>query len=95
LAERSETLDTLHAHSQVLGKLAVVHAPPEPELQHGALRLSARGLETLPLPARDGSGALVVALDPQNHEAVIEHSDGRDHSLALTPDRRSVRSRER
>src|SRR3954469_21388074 len=53
--------DTLHAHTQVLGKLAVTLAPPEPQLQHGALRLSARGWETLPLPAPDGSGSLVIA----------------------------------
>ena len=33
------TCDTLHAHSQVLGKLAVTLAPPEPQLQHAALRL--------------------------------------------------------
>ena len=33
----SETCDTLHAHTQVLGKLAVALAPPEPQLQHAAL----------------------------------------------------------
>jgi hypothetical protein len=81
------TSDTLHAHTQVLGKLAVVIAPPEPQLQHAALRLTARGWETLPLPARDGSGALVVALDLSSHEAVAEHSDGRVRRVALTPDR--------
>ena len=43
------TCDTLHAHTQVLGKLAVALAPPEPQLQHAALRLSARGWETSPL----------------------------------------------
>ena len=42
----SATCDTLHAHTQVLGKLAVELAPPEPQLQHAALRLSARGWET-------------------------------------------------
>ena len=83
----SETCDTLHAHTQVLGKLAVALAPPEPELQHAALRLTARGWETLPLPAPDGSGALVVALDLHSHEAVAEHSDGRSERVALTPDR--------
>jgi len=81
------TCDTLHAHTQVLGKLAVRLAPPEPELQHAALRLTARGWETAPLPAPDGSGALVVALDLRVHEAVIEHSDGRTEHVALTPDR--------
>jgi hypothetical protein len=81
------TCDTLHAHTQVLGKLAVALAPPEPQLQHAALRLSARGWETQPLPAPDGSGALVVALDLHSHEAVVEHSDGRIWRVALAPDR--------
>ncbi len=83
----SATCDTLHAHTQVLGKLAVALAPPEPELQHAALRLTARGWETVPLPAPDGSGALVVALDLRTHEAVAEHSDGRVERVALAPDR--------
>jgi hypothetical protein len=83
----SATCDTLHAHTQVLGKLAAVLAPPEPQLQHAALRLSARGWETLPLPAPDGSGAFVVALDLRIHEALVEHSDGRERAVPLTPDR--------
>ncbi|HTX27286.1 MAG TPA: DUF5996 family protein [Streptosporangiaceae bacterium] len=81
------TCDTLHAHTQVLGKLAVRLAPPEPQLQHAALRLTARGWETEPLPAPDGSGALVAALDLHRHEAVVEHSDGRADRIALTPHR--------
>lgn len=83
----SATADTLHAHTQVLGKLAVRLAPPEPQLQHAALCLSARGWETRPLPAPDGSGALVVALDLRTHEAVAEHSDGRVLRVPLTPNR--------
>jgi Family of unknown function (DUF5996) len=83
----SETCDTLHAHTQVLGKLAVALAPPEPQLQHAALRLTARGWETNPLPAPDGSGSLVVALNLRTHEAVAEHSDGRCGRVALAPDR--------
>jgi hypothetical protein len=86
-ASWSATCDTLHAHTQVLGKLAVALAPPEPQLQHAALRLSARGWETLPLPAPNGSGALVAALDLRTHEAVAEHSDGDVRRVALTPDR--------
>ncbi len=81
--EWSDTCDTLHAHTQVLGKLAVALAPPEPELQHAALRLSARGWETLPLPAPDGSGAIVAGLDLRAHEAFGEHSDGRSVRVAL------------
>jgi hypothetical protein len=82
----SETCDTLHAHTQVLGKLAVALAPPEPQLQHAALRLTARGWETLPLPAPDGSGAIVAALDLRTHEAVAEHSAGAERRVALGPD---------
>jgi hypothetical protein len=85
--EWHETCDTLHAHTQLLGKLAVALAPPEPQLQHAALRLAARGWETAPLPAPDGSGSLVVALDLRTHEAVVEHSDGRTTRIGLTPDR--------
>jgi hypothetical protein len=81
------TCDTLHAHTQVLGKLAAELAPPEPELQHAALRLTARGWETAPLPAPDGSGPLVVALDLHAHEAAAEHGDGRARRLPLTPHR--------
>jgi hypothetical protein len=83
----SATCDTLHAHTQVLGKLAATLGPPEPQLQHAALRQTARGWETPPLPAPDGSGAFVVALDLHRHEAVAEHSDGRVQRVALTPDR--------
>src|SRR5947199_5978877 len=83
----SATCDTLHAHTQVLGKRAVALAPPEPQLQHAALRLTARGWETGPLPAPDGSGAVVVALDLRAHEAVAEHTGGAVRRVALTPDR--------
>lgn len=83
----SETCDTLHAHTQVLGKLAVNLAPPEPQLQHAALRLTARGWETAPLPAPERSGAFVAALDLHAHAAVVEHADGRRRTVPLTPDR--------
>jgi len=82
-----ETCDTLHAHTQVLGKLAVALAPPEPRLQHAALRLTARGWETNPMPAPDGSGSIVALLDLHAHEARVEHSDGRFAGVELAPDR--------
>jgi Family of unknown function (DUF5996) len=86
-AEWRATCDTLHAHTQILGKLAVALARPEPQLQHAALRLTARGWETAPLPAPDGSGAVVAGLDLHAHEALAEHSDGRATRLPLAPDR--------
>jgi len=83
----SATCDTLHAHTQVLGKLEVELAPPEPQLQHAALHLTARGWETATLPAPDGSGAIVAGLDLRTHEAFVEHSAGRETRIALTPNR--------
>jgi Family of unknown function (DUF5996) len=81
------TCDTLHAHTQVLGKLAASLAPPEPQFQHVALRLTARGWETGPLPAPNGSGAFVATLDLRTHEALVEHTDGTVWRTPLVPDR--------
>jgi hypothetical protein len=75
----------LHAHTQVLGKLAVVLAPPEPQFQHAALRLTIRGLETMPLPAPNGSGAFVAAIDLRAHEVLVEHINAPTQRIALTP----------
>src|SRR5579875_3895493 len=75
-ADWAPCCDTVHALTQLLGKLAVAIAPPEPELQHAALRLTARGWETAPLPAPDGGGAFAVVLDMRGHRALVEHSAG-------------------
>ncbi len=83
----SATCDTLHAHTQVLGKIAVALAPPEPQFQHSAMRLTARGWETALLPAPDGSGGLVIALDLRRHEAIAEHTDRGAIAVPLTPNR--------
>src|SRR5215207_4825939 len=83
----SETCDTLHAHTQVLGKLAAALAPPEPQLQHAALRLTARGWETAPPPAPDGSAVVAVVLDLRTHDGVVEHSGGGHRAVPLTPNR--------
>jgi hypothetical protein len=82
-----ETCDTLHGHTQLLGKLAVAVAPPEPQLQHAALRLTARGWETAPLPAPDGRGTFVAAIDFRTHQVVLEASDGGIRQVALMPNR--------
>ncbi|MGY1810091.1 DUF5996 family protein, partial [Blastococcus sp. SYSU D00669] len=81
------TCDTLHAHAQVLGKIATALAPPEPQLQHAAMRLTVRGWETAPLPAPDGSGALALVLDMRRHEVAVEHSSGWSEHVPLTPHR--------
>jgi hypothetical protein len=87
LAEWRATCDTLHAHAQVIGKIATKLAPQEPQWQHAALRLTARGWETAPLPAPGGSGSLVVTLDLPAREVVVEYSAGARTRIALTPHR--------
>src|SRR5260370_294195 len=72
--EWSATCDALHAHTQVLGKLAVALAPPEPALQHAALRLTARGWQTLALPAPDGPGAPVLTLVRSGRHPVLRRA---------------------
>ncbi len=81
------TCDTLHAHTQTLGKLAVALAPPEPELQHAALRLTARGWETRLLPAPDGSGGITACLDLRGHQTIIEHTLRGIRRVRLAPHR--------
>jgi Family of unknown function (DUF5996) len=54
------TCDTLHAHTQVLGKLAAALAPPEPQLQHTALRAAVTG--TAAARARQRLAALDAAM---------------------------------
>jgi len=79
--------DTLHGHTQVLGKVALALAQTEPQLQHGALRLTVRGWETLPLSTPDGSGTIGLTLDLRSHHAAVEHQDGRGIRIPLTPNR--------
>lgn len=83
----SATCDTLHGHAQVLGKVAVALAPPEPQLGHAALQLTAVGWSTRPLPAPDGSGSFSATLDLRSHVVEVRHSDGRAATVALTPHR--------
>ena len=84
--EWSATCDTLHAHTQVLGKLAVALAPPEPHLQHAAIdctRPGRRSRSRRPTaPARSSAG-----LDLRLPEASLDHSDGRMQCVALMPNR--------
>jgi hypothetical protein len=56
-------------------------------LQHSALRLTPRGWETHVLPAPNGSGSIVAGLDLRAHEAFVDHTDGREARIALTPNR--------
>jgi hypothetical protein len=84
------TCDTLHAHTQVLGKLATKLAPPEPQLQHAALRLTARGIETLPLRRLTGRALLrscstSIDTKPSSSTPTGASDASRSHRTAPSP----------
>jgi hypothetical protein len=78
-----DTYATLHMWTQVVGKIALGHAPP---LNHSwgiALQVTPRGLTTpvLSYPPRTFS----LAFDFIDHQLVVETSDGLRRLLPLTP----------
>ena len=62
-------------------------APPEPQLQHAALRLSARGWNAPAARTQRLRVLIVAAIDLNTHEAVVEHSGGHESRIALSPNR--------
>jgi hypothetical protein len=72
--EWSETRDTLHMYTQVIGKLRLALSPFEPEWANVPLYLTARGLTTSPMPI--GHRTLDAELDLIDHVVVLRTSDG-------------------
>jgi len=80
-AEWKETLDTIHMYSQVPGKVRLALSPREPEWQHTALYVNARGLTTGPIPYRDST--FEIQFDFLRHYAEIATSLGPGASIRL------------
>lgn len=78
-----DTYATLHMWSQVVGKIALAHAPPLNQSWGVAFHLNPRGLTTLPL--RHGSRTFTIAFDFINHVLAIRVSDGAERLLPLQP----------
>jgi len=76
-----ETLDTIHMYSQVPGKVRLALSPREPEWQHTALYVNARGLTTGPIPYRDYT--FEIQFDFLRHYAEIATSLGPGASIRL------------
>jgi hypothetical protein len=79
------TKDTLHLYTQVVGKVRLALAPPEPEFSHVTLYVTARGLTTSPMLLGDRTFAL--DFDFIDHVVVISVSDGATRRIALLPPR--------
>jgi Family of unknown function (DUF5996) len=78
-----DTYATLHMWSQVVGKIAVALAPPINHSWAVTLRVTARGLTTLPLPY--GMRSFTIEFDFIDHQLIIATTDGERRALALAP----------
>jgi hypothetical protein len=76
-----DTYATLHMWTQIVGKVALAHAPPLNHSWGVALQVTARGLITRPLP--HGSRLFTIEFDFVGHQLVISTSDGMHRSLPL------------
>ncbi|HEV7178904.1 MAG TPA: DUF5996 family protein [Candidatus Baltobacteraceae bacterium] len=76
-----ETCDTLHMFAQVVGKVRLALAYPEPEWAHVALYVTPRGLTTGPIPFADR--AFQIDFDFDAHRLRVGTSDAETREIAL------------
>src|SRR4051794_22803170 len=81
LADWTETRDTLHMWTQIVGKIRMAHAPLLNHWWQATLHLSPRGLTTLAVPYRDG--AFDCEFDFIDHRLRIRASDGAGRTVPL------------
>jgi hypothetical protein len=80
-AEWAPTKKTLQMCAQMLGKLRLALAPPQPEWLNSCLFLHARGFTTGPMPYR--TTVVTARIDVFDSVMAIEVSDGRGEQLPL------------
>ena len=83
LAEWSDTRDTLHMWTQIVGKTRLALAPMVNHWWQVPLYVSPRGLTTSWMP--HGSAGFSVEFDFIDHHLEIQSDDGRTWSMALAP----------
>jgi Family of unknown function (DUF5996) len=81
--EWKDTYATLHMWTQVAGKVALALAPPINHSWAIAMRVTPRGLTTLPLA--HGNRSFTMEFDFIDHALVIDTSDGERRTLKLEP----------
>jgi Family of unknown function (DUF5996) len=83
LADWSDTRDTFHMWTQVVGKIRMSCAPMLNHWWQVPLYVDARGLSTSPIPY---AGELFeIAFDLLDHRLRVQRSDGRSGGFALAP----------
>ena len=78
-----DTYATLHMWTQVVGKIALAHAPPLNHSWGSALQVGPRGLTTRPLS--HGTRLFTMRFDFLDHRLVMETSRGEVRTLPLAP----------
>ena len=79
----TDTRDTLHMWTQIVGKIRLVHAPLLNHWWQVTLYVSPRGLTTSSIPY--GSSAFDIELDFVDHRLLVRSSDGNARTVALRP----------
>jgi hypothetical protein len=83
LNEWQDTLTTLHMWSQIVGKIALEETPLVNHFWNSTLRVTPRGLTTLPLDG--GTKSFAMELDFIAHELVIKCETGDERLVKLEP----------
>jgi hypothetical protein len=83
LSAWSDTCDTLHRWTQVVGKVRLALAPLVNHWWNVTLYVTSRGLTTSSIPS--GGQTFDIVLDFVDHRLRIETNDGSMETLALTP----------
>ncbi|MBL7253457.1 DUF5996 family protein [Paractinoplanes lichenicola] len=79
----TETRDTVHMWTQIVGKVRMAYAPAVNHWWHCTLYPTARGLSTSAIPY--GEGMFDVEFDFVAHRLHLRTSDGRAREVALEP----------
>lgn len=79
----SDTYATLHMWTQIVGKVRMALTPPVNHWWHVPLYVTSRGLDTSPIPYRDGT--FEVTFDFVDHALRIATNDGRTGGFELGP----------
>ncbi|MGP4022691.1 DUF5996 family protein [Actinomadura sp. 3N407] len=83
VADWTDTRDTLHMWTQIVGKIRLAHAPLLNHWWQVTLYVSPRGLTTSSVPY--GDGAFDIEFDFVDHVLHIRSSDGPSRQVALEP----------
>lgn len=83
--EWAPTLKTLQMVAQMIGKVRLSLAPPQPEWMNACLFLDGRGFTTNAIPY--GTNVVSIGIDLYDSAISIRVSEGRDATVPLTPDR--------